>query len=158
MNPYFLIGALLAVIAAGTAGYLKGDAAGRATVRAEWNEERRQQSEQHARDLEAARAKEQELQEQADRVRKEKDEQIRNSEARAVALINSLRSRPEQPAQGGAAAKGSQAGQAPAGCDGTGLWRSHGEFLAREAARANQLRSALKECYARVDALTEGQN
>ena len=157
MNPYFLIGALLAVIAAGTADYLKGDAGGRAVVRAEWNEERRQQSEQHARDLEAARAKEQELQEQADRVRKEKDEQIRNSEARATALANSLRDRTERPTQGSGAAKGAQAGQAAAGCTGAGLHRQDGSFLVGEAARANQIRAALQECYARVEALT-GQN
>lgn len=158
MNPYFLLGAVLAVIVAGSTGYLKGESAGKATVRSEWNEERRQLAEQHAKDEAAAREKEQQMQAEADRMRKEKDEQIRNSEDRAAALANSLRERTERPAASSSPAKGAVAGQAPAGCTGAGLYRADGEFLAREAARGNQLRAALKECYARIDTLTQGQN
>lgn len=158
MNPWVILAFVLALIGAYEAGEWRGDTKGAARVQQAWDKDKAAQAEQYAKDQEAARAKEQELQAAADRIRKEKDEQIRNSEARATALANSLRNRPEQPAKDGSAAKGAGAGQAAAGCDGTGLYRSNAEFLAREAARANQLRAALKECYGRIDSVTQGQN
>lgn len=158
MNPWLILCFVLSLIAAYEGGEWRGDAKGAARVQQLWDKDKAAQAEQYAKDQAAARDKEQILQAEADRIRKEKDEQIRNSEARATALANSLRNRPEQPTQGGAGAKGANAGQAAAGCNGTGLYRQDAEFLAREAARANQLRAALKECYGRIDSVTAGQN
>lgn len=64
--------------------------------------------------------------------------------------LDSLRNRPERPAAAG--------GDVPTGaadlvaCTGAGLFRSDGEFLAREAARADQLRADLQSCQAAYDA------
>jgi hypothetical protein len=64
--------------------------------------------------------------------------------------IDSLRNRPERPATaGGAVPQGAADGLA---CTGAQLFRPDGEFLAREAARADRLRADLSSCQAAYDA------
>lgn len=70
-------------------------------------------------------------------------------------LTDSLRNRPQRPAGGDLPTS------APSGlaCTGAQLYRADGEFLAREAARADETRLQLAECRARYDAavtLTKG--
>jgi hypothetical protein len=154
MNPWLILGFVLAVGAAGGVGYLKGDSAGQAAVQQRWDQERAQQAEAHAMAMEAARQKEQELQSKADQIRKDKDREIRDVNARATALANSLRVRPERPAPDASPVPGTAStGPAPAGCSGPELFRQDAELLVREAERGDQLRAALKQCYAQYESL-----
>jgi len=84
-------------------------------------------------------------QEAADRIRKDKDAQINSINAQLVDAISGLRERPNRTQ---AASNGS--------C-GTGatLSASDAEFLVREAARADQIRAGLSACYQQYDALTQ---
>jgi len=91
------------------------------------------------------------LQETADKLRKEKDVEIKNLNARATALTNSLRDRQERPADGSALSSSSGAGSR--GCTGKELYREDGEFLVRLAREADELRSALKQCYRQYEAV-----
>ena len=154
MNPWLILGFVLAVGAAGGVGYLKGDSAGQAAVQQRWDQERAQQAEAHAMAMEAARQKEQELQSKADQIRKDKDREIRDVNARATALANSLRVRPERPAPAASPVPGTAStGPAPAGCSGPELFRQDAELLVREAERGDQLRAALKQCYTQYESL-----
>jgi len=98
MNPYFIAGAVIAVALAGAGGYVKGSAAGKAEVQAQWDQEKAKLAEEYAKAQAAAREKEQQLQAQADKLREESYEQIKDINARSDRLIDSLRKRPERPA------------------------------------------------------------
>ena len=137
--------------AAAGGGYYKGNTAGKAEVQAEWAKEKAEQYAEYAKGHEAARAREQEMQAAADKLRREKDAQIRDINARATALANSLRDRPERPAEGSALSGSSGAGSR--GCTGKELYREDGEFLVRLAREADELRSALKQCYRQYEAV-----
>lgn len=154
MNPWFILGATLAVAAAGAGGLYKGHELGMAKVQQAWDKEKTQQYAAYAEAQEAARQKEQDLQASADKLRKDKDAEIRNINARAAALANSLRERPSRPAaEASAVSSTASAGCAPTSCTGAGLSREDAEFLAGEAARADELRAALKQCHAQYESL-----
>ena len=146
MSPlHMAAGCVLVAAVAGSAGYWRGHNAGEAKVQAAWDRERAQLAEEHAKAMAAAREKEQALQANADQLRQEKDDEIRTINARAAAIADSLRKRParaEASAVSGAAGSGCPA---PV-CTGAGLSREDAEFLAREAARADELRAALNQC------------
>jgi hypothetical protein len=95
----------------------------------------------YAEAQEAARSKEKTLVKQSEEIRRTKDVQIQSINARLRAALNGLRQRPESrllptdPAIG-------------AGCTGAQLARPDGEFLARYAADAARLQSALDQCQA----------
>jgi hypothetical protein len=147
MNPYFLLGAILAVSIAGGAGYYKGDEAGQAKVLAEWNIEKARLAEEYAKNLEAQREKEREAQIAADKTREQKDHEIREANARNTALVNSLRDRPERPKDGGV----SQTAGACSAATGAQLARGDGEFLARYSSDAARLQSELAHCVAQYN-------
>ena len=88
---------------------------------------------------------EQEHQAAADQIRKEKDAQIATINNQLIDAISQLRSRPNR------------AQDAANGQDGTGrsLSAEDAEFLVREAARADQIRTALQACYAQYDSLSK---
>ena len=81
----------------------------------------------------------------ADQIRKDKDAQIASINNQLVDAISQLRSRPNR-------AQDTANGQ-----DGTGraLSAEDAEFLVREAARADQIRTALQACYAQYDSLSK---
>lgn len=154
MNPWFILGAALAVAAAGAGGLYKGHELGMAEVQQAWDKEKTQQYAAYAEAQEAARQKEQDLQASADKLRKDKDAEIRNINARATALANSLRERPSRSTtEASAVSSTASAGCAPTSCTGAGLSREDAEFLAGEAARADELRAALKQCHAQYESL-----
>lgn len=154
MNPWFLMGVTIVVAAAGAGGLYKGRALGMAEVQQAWDKEKTQQYAAYAEAQEAARQKEQELQASADKLRKEKDAEIRNISARATALSNSLRERPSRPApESSTVPSTASAGCTPASGTGAGLSREDAQFLAGEAARADELRAALRQCHAQYNAL-----
>ena len=99
MNPWVILAFVLAIGAAAGGGYYKGNKAGKDEVQAQWAKEKAEQYAEYAKGQEAARAREQEMQAAADKLRREKDAEIKNINARATALANSLRDRKERPAQ-----------------------------------------------------------
>lgn len=88
-------------------------------------------------------AKEREYQATADKIEKEKNAQINNINAQLVDAISELRKRP------------SRADKAGNGQGGTGatLSAEDAEFLIREAARADKIRSGLDACYQQYDSI-----
>jgi hypothetical protein len=152
MNPYFIAGAVIAVAVAGAGGYVKGSAAGKAEIQAQWDQEKAKLAEEYAKAQAAAREKEQQLQAQADKLREESYEQIKDINARSDRLIDSLRKRPERPATAPAGAVSSTTSSC-SGASGAELDRANGEFLARYAADAARLQSALDTCIRQYEAV-----
>ena len=155
MNPWLVVGFAVAVSGAFGTGYWRGDTAGQAKVQQLWDKEKAAQYAAYAAGQAAAREKEQAMQANADQLRQEKDREIRNINARATALANSLRDRPERPAATDQVPDTATTGPAPSGCTGSGLYKTDGNFLVGEAARANTLRELLKECRANYEAITK---
>ena len=89
------------------------------------------------------RNKEHQYQLDADKIRKEKDAQIRNINAQLVDAVSELRKRPGRTTE-------ATNGQ---GCNGARLYAEDAEFLVREAARADEIRVSLQTCYKQYDAL-----
>lgn len=114
--------------------------AGRAAIRSQWDQ-------QIAKDVIAARAKEQQLQDQANESEKAKDEQIQTINARLDAALGELRKRPQRPAV--------MPKDSGAGCrtTGAGLYRDDGDFLARLAARADAIAAERDACYRQYQSL-----
>ena len=150
MNPYLILGGVLAIGLAAGGGYYKGNSAGKSEVQQAWDKEKAEQYAAYAKGQEEARQREQELQANADKLRKEKDAEIKNINARATALANSLRDRQTRPTESSAVP--SVAGARPAACSGKELYREDGEFLVRVAREADELRTALDQCYKQYNA------
>jgi hypothetical protein len=156
MNPWLIVGFVLAIAGSFVGGYYKGNSAGMAKVQQQWDNEKAVQYEAYAQAQEAARAKEQNLQIQADRLREEKDNEIRNLNARATALSNSLRDRPSRTTTVASTVSSSTGLSCPTlTCTGAELSREDGEFLAGEAARADEARTLLKQCYDQYNAVRQ---
>ena len=154
MNPWLILAGVLAVGAAGGAGYYKGNGDGRAEVQAQWDAERIQQQQAHNKALQESIEKQQALQLGADQLRQEADREKRELAARNTALTNSLRERPNRPAtEAGSVSGAASIGQTAAGCTGAGLSREDASFLAGEATRADELRITLKQCLAQYETL-----
>ena len=148
-NPWVLLTFVLAIGAAAGGGYYKGNSAGKAEVQAEWAKERAEQYAEYAKGQEAARVREQEMQAAADKLRREKDAQIREINARATALTNSLRDRKERPAESSAV---SGTTRSCSGASGAELAKRDGEFLAGYSADAARLQAALDQCVKQYNA------
>jgi hypothetical protein len=154
MNPWLILGFVLAAAAAGGAGLYQGREIGMAEVQHKWDKERAQQEAEYAAAQAAAREKEQSLQANADQLRQEKDREIRNLNARASALSNSLRERPSRTTtESSTVSSTANVGASASGCNGSGLSREDAEFLVGEAARAEQLKAALRQCQAQYQTL-----
>lgn len=152
MNPWFLLGSLIAIIVAAAGGYFQGSEHGQAKIQALWDKEKAAQYAEYAKAQEEARAKEQELQAGADRLRQEKDREIKNLNARATALTNSLQQRPSS-TQASTVSSSSSTRSGVSGCSGKELFREDAESLVQIATEADTLRLALKQCYAQYDSL-----
>jgi hypothetical protein len=154
MNPWLILGFVVAIAVSGGVGMYQGKGLGKAEVQQKWDQERAAQEAEYAAAQAAAREKEQTLQANADSLRKEKDREIRDLNARAVALTNSLRDRPSRTTTESSPVPGAAStGPAPVVCTGKELPREDAEFLVREAGRADELRASLKQCYAQYEAL-----
>ena len=151
MNPYFIAGSVVAVVLAYGVGHWQGDDAGQAKIQSQWDKEKAKQMAEYAAAQEAARQKERDMQTNADKIREEKDRAIKEANARNTALLNSLRDRPERPAQGSAMSSTASVGQS--GCTGKELYREDGAILVGIAREADELRLALKQCYAQYETL-----
>ena len=150
MNPWVILGFVLAIGAAAGGGYYQGNTAGRAVIQQAWDKEKAEQYAAYAKGQEEARQREQEMQQAADKLRRDKDAQIREINARATALTNSLRDRQTRPTE--ASTVSGATSTRPTACSGKELYREDGEFLVRIAREADELRAALKQCYAQYNA------
>lgn len=92
---------------------------------------------------EKAQEKAQEYQNAADQIRKDKDAQIKVINNQLVDAISELRKRPSRSDQ-------ASNGQS---CNGASLSAEDAEFLVREAARADEMRTGLQACYKQYDSL-----
>lgn len=151
MNPWLILAFVLAVGAAAGGGYYKGNSAGKSEVQQQWDKEKAEQYAAYAKGQEEARQREQALQADADKLRREKDAEVRNINARAAALANSLRERQARPAD--ADSVSSAPGVGSGACTGKNLYREDGEFLVRIAREADELRAALQQCYKQYQAI-----
>ena len=93
----------------------------------------------------AVHDKEVQSQEDADKIRKEKDAQITAINNQLADALISLRQRPSR----------SESAQNGQGGTGMSLSSEDATFLVREAARADGLRTALDACYKQYDAVTK---
>jgi alkanesulfonate monooxygenase SsuD/methylene tetrahydromethanopterin reductase-like flavin-dependent oxidoreductase (luciferase family) len=150
MNPYVIIGVVFAVGVAGAGGLYKGHKLGKAEVQQQWDKEKAEQYAAYAKAQEEARKKEQELQAQADQLRKESYEQIKDINARSDRLINSLRQRPERPTQTGSV---SSTAESCSGASGKELASRDAIFLAGYSADAQRLQAALDTCIKQYETL-----
>jgi phage repressor protein C with HTH and peptisase S24 domain len=150
MNPWVILGFMFAIGAAAGGGYYKGNSTGRAEVQQAWDKEKAEQYAEYAKGQEQARKREQELQANADKLRKEKDAEIKNINARATALVNSLRDRQTRPTE--TSTMPSTAGVGSTACTGKELYREDGEFLVRLSREADELAAALNQCYKQYNA------
>ena len=152
MNPYLVLAGIAAVGIFGGMSYYQGYESGQKAVQQSWDKEKAQQYAQYAKGQEESRKREQELQSTANKLRQEKDREIREIAARNTALANSLRDRQSRPAAN-ASAVPSAASVGPSACTGKELYREDGEFLVRLAGEADEVRAALKQCYAQYQAI-----
>ena len=151
MNPYLILGVVFAVGVAGAGGLYKGHKLGKAEIQQAWDKEKAEQYAAYAKAQEEARKKEQELQANADQLRREKDEEIRSINAKSAALASQLRDRKERPTKVDTVSSTASVGSS--GCTGKDLYRSDSEFLVGIAREADELRTALKQCYTQYEAL-----
>ena len=89
------------------------------------------------------RDKEHQYQADADKIRTEKDAQIKAINSQLVDAISELRKRPSRTSE-------ASVGQ---GCNGASLYAEDSEFLVREAARADEMRVSLAACYKQYESL-----
>ena len=89
------------------------------------------------------RDKEHQYQADADKIRTEKDAQIKAINNQLVDAVSELRKRPSRSAE-------TSVGQS---CNGASLFAEDAEFLIREAARADEMRVSLAACYKQYDAI-----
>lgn len=89
------------------------------------------------------RDKERQYQADADKIRKEKDDQIKVINNQLVDAVSELRKRPSRTAE-------TSTGKS---CNGASLYAEDAEFLVREAARADEMRVSLAACYKQYEAV-----
>ena len=99
-----------------------------------------------AEEIKNAREKEHQMQDATEQIRKDKDAQINAINNQLANALIELRSRPSRTSQ-----------ISSNGQNGTGstLFAEDAEFLTREAARADQIRTALDACYKQYDEVTK---
>ena len=150
MNPYFIAGSVIAVVLAYGTGHWQGDTAGQAKVQQEWDKQKADQLAAYVKAQDEARAREQELQANANKLMQEKDRELRNINARATALANSLQQRPERPTQ---ASGVSENPRSCSGATGAELARGDAIFLAGYSSDAAKLQAALDQCIKQYNSL-----
>jgi hypothetical protein len=148
MNPYFIAGSVLAVVFAYGAGHWQGDEAGQAKVQAQWDKEKAKLAEEYAANVALMREKEQVMQGNADKLREDKNRELREANARNTALLNSLQHRPNRTESSGVSTTASNGKD---GCTGKELYREDGAVLIGIAREADELRISLKQCYAQYE-------
>ncbi len=156
MVPLSLIAAgvlAVATLGAGLLGYTQGAK----SVRAQWDAERAATAQAQEQQRTEALARERQLQANLNRLKKEKTHEANRIAAVQRELADRLSDRADRPSDGGVPQAAGDRDAAPS-CTGAQLFRSDGEFLAREAARADELRLQLAQCQAAYGEALKGQN
>ena len=135
----------LALACGGAWTYNTGRTHGAASVQAQWDKARAQATKEYEAKLNQARSTERDLQDQLEKLRKEKADEKARADVRYRALLDSVRNRPERPPEVAARPEATSAGP---GATGAQLYREDAEFLIGEARRADNLRASLQECRA----------
>ena len=91
-----------------------------------------------------------ELEQEFDNIQKEKNAKIQTLNARVASLTRSLSERPNRP-EPSRVPDSPRTEESKSGATGTQLYRQDGEFLAREAARAELIKEELLTCYKSYD-------
>jgi hypothetical protein len=152
MNPYFIAGTVLAVVCAYGTGHWQGDTAGQAKVQQQWDKEKAKLAEEYAANVAAMREKEQVMQSNADKLREDKNRELKEANARNTALVNSLQQRANRTESSGVSTTASNGKD---GCTGKELYREDGAVLIGIAREADELRISLKQCYAQYEAVRQ---
>lgn len=148
-----LIAAILAT--AGWALHESGLAAGRAEIQAKWDRQRITDAATNVQAAMQARAREQALQSTADKIRQEKTREIADLNRRHAALVDSLRHRPDRPADYlPTTAQDAQPGPAT-GCGADQLYREDAAMALGIARDADLVRIALRQCHAQYQAAAD---
>ena len=150
MNPYLIAGTVLAVVFAFGAGHYQGDTAGQAKVQQLWDKEKADQLVAYVKAQDEARAREQELQAGADKLRQEKDREIREINARSAGLLASVQQRPDRADKTSGVSTG--AGTC-VGASGAELARGDAIFLAGYSTDVAKLQASLDQCVAQYEAV-----
>lgn len=124
--------------------------AGKAEVQEAWDKDILARAEIFAEMQARYRQQEQEWQVKANAARQERSDEDARTIAGLERTLRSLQNRPERPAVPGASPP-PDPDQASDYRTGAFLHREDGEFLIREAARADKIRAALRECYSVAD-------
>ena len=127
------------------ATYSTGDKHGAQRVQAQWDAQTIERQQTMKQETERREQAETQLQAEADKRIQEKEIEITRLNANIDRLLDQLRKRPRRPSDAGVPKTPSLESNGP-GCNGRELYREDGEFLAREAARADKLRLGLLEC------------
>lgn len=154
LKPKLIVAAIIALVIA--AVFLTHKAAVHRAVKKAVAETQEQMSAEYTKKLleasELAREREQVMMASADKLRKDKDAQIASLNTRLGAALSSLSERPQRTPS---ASKDTPAPCNCSGATGANLSREDAEFLVREAARADKLRSALDQCYKQYDSVRQ---
>jgi len=135
LNPYFLIGAFVALAVSFSSGF----GLGHKLEKAKFDAYKLEQAE-------LTRQKEAEHQAATDQIRRTKDAQIAGINTKLADAISELYKRTSRPTTL------SDNGQS---CSGRSLYAEDAIFLTREAARADIIRTALEACYNQYDQITK---
>lgn len=150
MNPYFIAGSVVAIVMAYGVGHWQGDDAGQAKVQAKWDQEKAKLAEEYASNVAKMREKEQAMTEASAVIMEKKNHELREINARAIALSNSLRQRPERTESSNVSSAAASSADSE-WCTGARLYRQHAEAFAREAAIAAELQIELQNCKKQYD-------
>lgn len=120
--------------------------AGLATEKRERAEERMQANIQYGKDLALSAQAARDMAASAEAQKKVDDAKIKSLTVQRNALLDSLRTRPARPEAGAVAAVTTTPGSCSSSATGAQLYREDGEFLAREAARADLILAARDSC------------
>lgn len=136
----------IAVFLAGT--HWKAYRMGGTSVQAKWDRETLEVAKQSLKLSEEATRTTVGLEDNATKLREDKNAQIAKLSADLYGTLERLRNRPERPSKGDLS-KTPGAGSA---CSGASLYRQDAEFLIRESTRADAYRVQLAECQATYSA------
>lgn len=154
-NPALILAAILAFAISGSIGYYSGNANGKKSVQQAWDAERAEMAIAKAEFEKQAREKEAALQAAANRLRKAKDDEIKSINARADAILDSLRDRQARDA---ANKMPNNSAIGFGGCTGKDLYRQDAEFLVRLAREADEITAAYKQCIEQYENIRKENN
>lgn len=140
----------VAALALIVGAYLRGMSHGKSIIQTRWDAEKVVQERVVQAQAEKTRQAERQLQAKADTIAKEKQSELENLKRKHASVVAGLRDRPRRDTPGQLPGN-TGASESPLVCTGAELPREDAEFLAGEAARADEIRAELEACYVQYD-------